>query len=91
MRKSLDERIKVLCKTEWKYKEAPQLPPSLKKAIGGKDGKIYTQVNSVTRSGMSKTISLFVVHRGEIVNLNYTIFADIYGDSRKNGTVRING
>ena len=91
MRKSLDERIKELCKTEWEHEEALQLLPSLKKAIGGKDGKIYTQVNSVAKSGMSWTISLFMVHRGEIVNLNYTVFAGIYGDSRKNGVVRISG
>ena len=90
-RKALKERIEKLVENEYQLNYALALLPSLKKAVGGKDGKIYCQVNSVSKSGMSRTISVFIVHQGEIVNLNHTLFWRIYGDSKRNGVVRING
>ncbi len=45
----------------------------------------------MSKSGMSRTISLAVVHKGKIVTLDNTAFARVYGDSIKNGEVRING
>lgn len=100
-RKALKERVEKisgykLCKEGLKIdhcraKQALELLPSLRKAVGGKGGKIYCQVNSVSKSGMSRTISVFIVHKGDIINLNYTPFWKIYGDSKRNGVVRIKG
>lgn len=90
-RKPLKERIKDLCDDQYQYETAMNLLPLVKKAIGGK-GQIYARVESVARSGMSRCISLSIVDKGEILNLNYTIFAKIYGDSKgKYGVVRIGG
>ena len=92
-RKSLKQRIIELCEYDWQKEQAFNLLPSLKKAIGEKNGKIYAQVNTVSRSGMSRTITLFIIHKNEIINLNYTIFSKVYADKSnlKEGIARING
>jgi hypothetical protein len=90
-RKALKARLKDLCKHEWEYQQALKLLPAVKKAIGGKGGKIYAEVETVAQSGMSVTVALRIVHKGSIINLNDTVFAKIYGDSIKNGTVRVHG
>ena len=91
-RKPLKQRIIELCEYDWQKEQAFNLLPSLKKAIAG-NGKIYAQVNSVSRSGMSRTITLFIIHKNEIVNLNYTIFSKVYADKSdlREGIARING
>ena len=91
-RKSLKQRIIELCEYDWQKEQAFNLLPSLKKAIAG-NGKIYAQVNSVSRSGMSRTITLFIIHKNEIINLNYTIFSNVYADKSnvREGIARING
>ena len=91
-RKSLKQRIIEICEYDWQKEQAFNLLPSLKKAIAGK-GKIYAQVNNVSRSGMSRTITLFIIHKNEIINLNYTIFSKVYADKSdlREGIARING
>jgi len=81
--KSSDGLICSTCfrKTHWLY-------GPLKRAL--KSGKIYGTVHSVSRSGMSRQISLYIVYKGEIFPLNWH-FGDIYGKLLKNGNVRING
>lgn len=89
-RKPLKNRIEALC-NEYNKEYAFELLPSLKRAIGGK-GKIYAQVTSVSRSGMSRTISLLIMHKGRLVNLDSTPFWSVFGDRKsRNGEVRING
>lgn len=56
-RKPLAERIKKLDTSGYNYDYAMELLPSIKRAVGGENGKIYCQVVSVSRSGMSRTIS----------------------------------
>lgn len=91
-RKSLKQRIIELCETDWQKEYAFRLLPSLKKAIAGKS-KIYAQVNTVSRSGMSRTITLFIIHKNEIINLNHTIFSKVYADKSdlREGIAKING
>ena len=90
-KKPLKERIEAITDC-YNRERAVELLPSLKKAIGGENGKIYAMVESVSRSGMSRTIVLFIIHKGELVNLNNTAFAKVYGDSISGyGTVRIHG
>ena len=88
-RKALKERILELCGDE--YSQALDILPCVKHAIGGKGGRIYACVNTVARSGMSRTITLAVVCGGRIINLNHTPYALVYGDQIKDGTVRIYG
>ncbi|MBW1812144.1 MAG: hypothetical protein JRJ39_00350 [Deltaproteobacteria bacterium] len=52
---------------------------------------VYAQVNTVAASGMSRTISVYILYKKEMINLNYTPFWKLYGDNRKNGIVRISG
>ena len=92
----VQDKIETLCKEKHDYydvsiSQALDLLPSLKKAIGGKNGKIYAQVNTVAKSGMSRTVSLFIIHKGEIINLNSTVFAHVYGDTVTRDYVRIGG
>ena len=90
-RNPLNKRIRELCKDDHEYETAISLLPVVKRAIGGK-GQIYARVETVSRSGMSRTISLAIVDKGEIFNLNFTVFAKIYGDSKgKWGVVKIGG
>jgi len=74
---------------DWEIEMIRNLWPSVKKEL--RKG-IYAQVNTVSRSGMSRTISLFIKHKGEIINLNSTPFWKLYGDSRNSDhQVRIGG
>lgn len=93
-RKALKDRLSDL-DDGYGIEYALKILPSVKKAIGGKNGKIYAKVDTVSRSGMSRTISLYIMHQGELINLNYTPFAQVYGDTISNKgwgkQVRING
>jgi len=74
---------------DWELELIRKLWPSVKKQL--REG-VYAQVNTVSRSGMSRTISLFIKHKGEIINLNSTPFWKLYGDSRNDDhQVRISG
>lgn len=85
------EKIKGL-KTGYGHEYALELFPSIQKAVGRKGGKIYCSVEGVSRSGMSRTIKVYVMHKGQLVCLNNTAFWQVYGDSRNsNGEVRITG
>ncbi len=84
------DKIESLCKTASEKERCLELLPSVRKALAG-SGQIYCSIDTVARSGMSRTIKVLIIHRGEVINLNRTPFAKIYGDSCKNGTVRING
>lgn len=89
---NVKEKLKKLAKNEWQLERALELLPAVRKAVGGKNGKIYAQVLTVSRSGMSRTISLHIVHKGEIIDLNSTLYARVYGDQiRSNGAVSISG
>ena len=78
---------------EWEIETLEGWTPIIQRAL--KANKIYARVETVARSGMSRTIRLSIVHKGEIVNLNNTVFAFIYSDSVKRGwgarVVRIGG
>lgn len=90
-RESLSKRIKALCDNEWQENAINDILPQLKNAIGGK-GKIYAQVTSVARSGLSRNIDLFIVYKGRIISLNGTQLYKVFGDSRNRyNEVRING
>jgi hypothetical protein len=101
MKQSLEDKITALCNGKYNYPEyrieqALDILPALKKAVGGKNGKVYAQVNKVSQSGMSRTVSLFIVRKGEIVNLNNTVYRHVYGDDHKDNNqgsdpVRVNG
>ena len=67
--------------TEYQAKEVIELLPAIKRAL--KTNKIYAKVDSVSRSGMSRKISLYIVNKGEIYCLNFA-FGKIFGD-RLNG------
>ena len=92
-RKSLKEKVLSLKGVnEYNINYAFKLLPSIKKAIGGKNGRVYCTVNTVARSGMSRTISVIIPHKGNLINLNHTPFWSVYGDSQtKNGDIRIGG
>lgn len=91
-KQSLKTRLRTLCDNDYQFEETLKLLPALKKAVGDKNkGKIYVRVDSVSSSGMSRTISMAMVKDGKIVNLNYTPFAKVYGDWVKRGRVRISG
>ena len=91
----LKDRITALCNKHYNYppiEYSLELLPSVKRAIGGKNGKIYARVETVSRSGMSRTVSLFIVHKGDMVNLNNTVYRYVYGDTvTRDGKVRIGG
>jgi len=90
-RGTLENRLAKLC-NGYNKDYALELLPSVKKAIGGKNGRVYCQVETVSRSGMSRTINVIIPHKGELVNLNNTPFWTVYGDSKdKRGNVRIGG
>lgn len=74
--------------TEYQASEAIRLLPAVRKAL--KTNAIYATVHTVSKSGMSRTISLYMVNKRKIVNLDWA-FGKVYGDSVKNGVVRING
>ncbi len=89
--KQIDKAIKYMGGdklSSYEIEEIKRLWPSVKKAI--RNG-IYANVDTVSKSGMSRTITVRIKHKGEIINLNYTPYWKIYGDSRKNGVVRIGG
>jgi hypothetical protein len=85
-----EERCRKYYKlTEYQAAEAMRLLPAVKKAL--KANKIYATVHTVSKSGMSRTISLYMVNKGEIVCLDWA-FGKIFGDSiTKDHEVRING
>ena len=81
--------IKYYKMTEYQAAEAMRLLPAVKRAL--KSNKIWATVHTVSKSGMSRTISLYMVHKGEIVCLDWS-FGKIYGDSiTKDREVRISG
>ena len=71
------------------------LAESVLKAVSNPKHRIFARVHSVSKSGMSRTISLAVIHKGDIINLNFTPFRSVYADSKQveryGGGVRING
>ena len=95
MKQSIKENLKAMSGFGWEYEEAIRLLPSLQRAL--KNNKIYAKVDTVARSGMSRTITLGYIHKGGFINLNRTLFAKIYSDSgkmdlgRNGGGVRISG
>ena len=81
--------IKHYKMTEYQAAEALRLLPAVKRAL--KANKIWATVHTVSKSGMSRTISLYIVNKGNIVCLDWA-FGKIYGDSiTKDREVRING
>ncbi|MGD9156942.1 MAG: hypothetical protein PVG39_00920 [Desulfobacteraceae bacterium] len=62
---------------EYQADEALHLWEPVKRAL--KKNEIYARVNRVSRSGMYRTISLYIVHKGRIKCLNYA-FGKIFGD-----------
>lgn len=92
-KKQIDKAIEYMGGSKlysWQIEQIKELWPSVKKQL--RRG-IYAQVNTVARSGMSRTISVYIIHKKEMVNLNNTPFWRLYGDSRKDRThaVRIGG
>lgn len=87
-RKPLKERVESLCDGYPDY--ALELLPSVKRAVGGA-GKVYCQVHRVSQSGMGRVISVYIIHKGEIVNLDDTPYWKVYGDRKRNGEVWISG
>ena len=51
---------------------------------------IYCVLRSRANSGMSRVISFFTIHEGELINLDYSISV-ICGYSLKNEGIRVNG
>lgn len=75
--------------TTYQAKEVDRLMPAVKRAL--KKNAIYAKVDRVAKSGMSRHISLYIVHKNRIVCLNWA-FGEIFGDSlNDNREVRING
>jgi hypothetical protein len=88
----VEDKLRKLARNEWQLERALELLPSVRKAVGSKGGRIYAQVLTVARSGMSRTIALYIVHKGELVNLNGTLYARVYGDRvREDDAVSISG
>ena len=86
------QKIKEPDFRKYPVEQAMELLPCVYQAILGKNNKeLYTQINSVSRSGMSRKVSAFIVHKGKVSNLNKTLFAWVYGDRNKDFEVRING
>jgi hypothetical protein len=60
----------------------------------GDTPNVYTILRSVSSSGMSRHISLKIVHKGELIDITY-LASRVMGDklSDKNGfnTIRVNG
>lgn len=76
-------------RTKYQIESAKRLLPAVRRAL--KKNAIYATVHKVSKSGMSRTISLYIVHKNKIVCLNWA-FGDIFGDSiTKDREVRING
>lgn len=70
--------------SDWYFDFAKEILPSLVKGLkGDKKHVLYARVLKVSRSGMSREISLAIVHKGHIVNLNRTLFKFIYADQMR--------
>lgn len=54
--------------------------------------KVYTILNHISSSGMSRSISLCVVHKGDLIKLDYWI-AQALGENidNKNGGLKVSG
>ena len=54
--------------------------------------KIYAIVRSVARSGMSRTMSFFMVEDGELINITHVVARVCwYRFNKDNWTIRVNG
>jgi len=60
----------------------PLLPPG---------AKLYGTVESVARSGMSRTASFYIVRDGDIQNITGHVAAIVGERRRDDGTIRLNG
>ena len=81
--------IKYYKMTEYQAGEVMRLLPAVRRAL--RANKIWATVHTVSKSGMRRTISLYMVNKGEIICLDWA-FGKIFGDSiTKNQEVRING
>ena len=63
--------------SEGQAEEVVRMSPAVKTAL--KRNAVYAKVDSVSRSGMSRKISLYIVYRNEIYCLNWG-FGSIFGD-----------
>jgi len=62
---------------------------AVKKAL--KTGKVWATVHNVARSGMSRTISCYIIHKGEICPINWIIRDHCPVTEMKDGTLRVYG
>lgn len=54
--------------------------------------KTYSRINTVSRSGMSRTIDFFMaIGAGEMVNINYYISKTCGYSRNKDGAIRVSG
>ena len=53
--------------------------------------EVYTQVHSVAKSGMSRTMSLHVVIDGRICGITYSTAVALGENTQKDGTIRVHG
>ena len=84
-----EHMIKYYKMSDYQAQEAMALLPAVRNAL--KRNAIYATVHTVSKSGMSRNISLYMVHKGKIKCLDYA-FGRVFGDSMdKNHGVRING
>ena len=69
--------------TEYQAGEAIRVLPSVKRAL--KNNAIWATVNHVSKSGMYRKISLYIIRKNRIYCLNYA-FGKIFGDKYFNKT-----
>jgi hypothetical protein len=65
----------------------------LRDMLGDKPN-VYTILRSVSASGMSRHISLKIVHKGELIDITYLtarVLGDKVGDKFGCNTIRVNG
>ena len=78
---------------EWQAREMVNLAPAVRRAL--KKNKILATVHTVAKSGMSRTISLYIIHHGTVKCLDFA-YGKVYGDTVTRDqygdwVVRING
>ena len=95
LNKTQKQAVRELFKNSYYDEEqAFKLAEQVRKAVSEKNGRIYCNVDHVSKSGMSRHISVCIGIKNDIINLNYTPFAKVFGDRsrvEKSGGVYISG
>lgn len=85
MNKLQKERVlKLFDGSYYSEEEALQLAERVRKAVSEKNGNILCRVDHVSRSGMSRHISVAINSRNNgLESLNYTPFRKVFADRNK--------